>query len=90
MTTVVNKKIDKYDVYIGRGTFYSNPFRISVDGSREDVITRYREYFQEQIKIPEFKFMIDKLKDKVLGCWCKPLSCHGDVIVEYLNKGDEK
>lgn len=25
-----------------------------------------------------------KLKDKVLGCWCKPLSCHGDVLVELI------
>jgi hypothetical protein len=23
---------------------------------------------------------IPRLKDQVLGCWCKPLSCHGDIL----------
>ena len=38
---------------------------------------------------------LHELKDKVLGCWCKPLSCHGDILVElikkkYENNGDKK
>jgi hypothetical protein len=28
--------------------------------------------------------MRDELQGKTLGCWCKPLACHGDVIVEIL------
>jgi hypothetical protein len=24
------------------------------------------------------------LKGKRLGCFCKPLACHGDVIKEYI------
>jgi hypothetical protein len=24
------------------------------------------------------------LRGMVLGCWCKPEACHGDVILEYL------
>ena len=27
---------------------------------------------------------IGELEGKVLGCWCKPLGCHGDVLVEVL------
>ena len=23
-------------------------------------------------------------KDAVLGCWCKPEACHGDIIAGYL------
>ena len=26
-----------------------------------------------------------ELKGKVLGCWCKPASCHGDVIAEIID-----
>jgi hypothetical protein len=28
---------------------------------------------------------LHELKDKRLGCYCKPLACHGDVYVELLN-----
>ena len=28
---------------------------------------------------------LPELKDKVLGCWCNPLPCHGDVLVELVN-----
>ena len=26
-----------------------------------------------------------ELKDKVLGCWCKPLACHGDVLADIAD-----
>lgn len=26
------------------------------------------------------------LKGKILGCWCSPQSCHGDVLIELANK----
>ena len=26
----------------------------------------------------------EKLKGKVLGCYCKPEACHGDIIVDFL------
>src|SRR5687768_14673015 len=29
--------------------------------------------------------MLHELKDKRLGCHCKPLSCHGDIYVELLD-----
>ena len=28
----------------------------------------------------------DELKGKTLGCFCKPKSCHGDVLVELANE----
>ena len=24
----------------------------------------------------------NELKGKILGCWCKPLPCHGDIIIK--------
>lgn len=28
---------------------------------------------------------LHELKDKVLGCYCAPLACHGDVLVKLAN-----
>jgi hypothetical protein len=28
------------------------------------------------------------LKGKVLGCFCKPKECHGDILVELVEKLD--
>ena len=32
---------------------------------------------------------IDELRGKVLGCFCKPHPCHGDVLVELLGQREE-
>ena len=83
--SVVNKYKDKYDVYIGRPSIFGNPFSVKEYG-REGCIARYKEYFYKRIKEDvKFKEEVLKLKDKVLGCFCKPLACHGDVIKEYLD-----
>ena len=26
------------------------------------------------------------LENKILGCWCKPKACHGDILVKYVEK----
>ena len=80
-TTVVHCKRDKYDVYIGRPSKWGNPFAIGRDGNRDEVIRKYREYIMNN---KELLGMLDELKDKTLGCWCSPKSCHGDVLVELL------
>jgi hypothetical protein len=44
-TTVVNLKREAYDVYIGRGSKWGNPFVIGPDGDRMEVLAKYREHF---------------------------------------------
>lgn len=89
VTTVVNRdKGQDFDVYIGRGTPLGNPFAIEhgTDADRAHVIGRYREYFfKELIVKPDIKNYLEGLRGLRLGCHCKPLPCHGDVIAEYLN-----
>lgn len=88
-TTVVNirQKGMRYDVYIGRGSPFGNPCRLGADGTREEVIVKFRWYFLEKLRTrPEFRRQVVALKGKVLGCYCKPLACHGDVIVKWLDK----
>ena len=85
MTKVVNKYRDKYDIYIGRPSIFGNPFSVKEYG-REGCIQKFREYFYKRIKEDvKFKEAVLKFKDKTLGCFCKPLACHGDVIKEYLD-----
>jgi len=76
---VVNCKHERYDVYIGRPSKWGNPFVIGRDGDRAAVIAKYREYLLAK---PELLAALPELKRKVLGCWCKPAACHGDVLAE--------
>ncbi len=78
---VVNLRKEKYDVYIGRGSKWGNRFVIGMDGNREEVIRKYRRWI---MKNDCLLFCLEELKGKVLGCFCKPLACHGDVLVELV------
>lgn len=87
MCKVVNKYKEPYDVYIGRGSVWGNPFPINeVSGdTREVVIDKFRKHLYTQIK--QGVVTIQQLKDldgKTLGCFCKPKACHGDVIVRAV------
>ena len=77
-------KMPKDAVYVGRPTKYGNPYRMEIDGSREEVVAKYRVWLAEKLENPNF---LDPLKGKDLACWC-PLNkpCHADVILEYLKR----
>lgn len=89
MTKVVNKRVEEYDVYIGRGSIFGNPYEIGKDGTREQVIERYRGWFAFLLRDEIFRQEVLKLKGKSLGCFCKQpekfVPCHGDVIAEWLD-----
>lgn len=80
---VVHCKKTNYDVYIGRPSKWGNPFEIGKHGTRKQVIQKYREWILQQ---PELMKDILELHGKVLGCWCAPLPCHGDVLEELSNR----
>lgn len=60
----------------------------------KDALDAYRIYFHEMYKNnQEFKDAFDEIYDKYkkgeeiyLQCFCKPNACHGDIIVEELQK----
>lgn len=79
---VVHCKRDPYDVYIGRGSKWGNPFKIGEHGTREEVIAKYEVWVKEQ---PELMEALPELRGKILGCWCAPQACHGDVLVRLAN-----
>ncbi|OJT30472.1 hypothetical protein BOP96_11525 [Pseudomonas sp. FSL W5-0203] len=99
-TRIINLKItkvsnkdngDSYDVYIGRGTLWGNPYQMGKEGTRDEVIAKFAYDFEKRfLKLPEkFDENIEKLRGKTLGCHCKPAACHGDVIANYLNSQDD-
>ncbi len=79
---VVHCKRSAFDVYIGRGGPWGNKFEIGQHGSRAEVIEKYRAWI---IKQPELLARLPELRGKVLGCYCAPAACHGDVLIELLN-----
>lgn len=83
---VVHCKRAKYDVYIGRPSKWGNPFEIGKDGDRETVIRKYRQWVVMQ---PHLMAELPELRGKVLGCWCAPKPCHGDVLVSLANTKDQ-
>jgi len=82
MVQVVHCKRERYDVYIGRPSKWGNPFVIGPDGDRGEVIAKYRAYL---LASPGLMAALPELRGKVLGCWCKPAACHGDVLAELVD-----
>ena len=76
--------------YIGRGSYWGNPHSMFEDGDdREEVIRKYKYDFDFE-KFPHIeKKEVYKLAGKKLGCFCKPATCHGDVLADYLNSWDD-
>jgi hypothetical protein len=76
---------DHFDVYVGRGrvSTWGNPFVIGTDGSREDVIEKYRAWLWKRLREGRLELpVLAELDGKTLACWCAPERCHGDVLVE--------
>lgn len=85
---VVNLKHEPCDVRIDRRTKWGNPFIIGRDGTREEVVARYRHWL---LSTPEGNDLVRaarrELRGKRLGCHCAPLACHGDVLIEAAYSG---
>jgi hypothetical protein len=53
-----------------------------VVGSRREAIQKFEDYLLSNEELME---SLSELKGKTLGCWCKPKSCHGDILLRYAN-----
>lgn len=97
---VVHCKRAAFDVYVGRPTKWGNPFThdaavkdkhpelVLVD-TRHDAVTLYQDWLLGMVELASHRppTLIDilGLRGKTLGCWCHPLACHADVLVEIAN-----
>ena len=76
-----DKNCPKDAIYVGRPSKWGNPYKIGIDGTREEVIELYKKWLSNQRYLN-----LEELKGKDLVCWCKPLPCHADILLELANK----
>lgn len=101
MKKVVHCKKDSYDVYIGRPSIFGNPWTHThntnaefIVESREQAVKNYRLWlagddFTDILQDRRSKILdaLPGLKGKILGCWCSPQVCHGDVLISMIDGG---
>lgn len=69
-------------VFCGRGSPAGNPFRIGVDGTRDEVCDKFIDW---ALKQPKVMAHIATLEGRGLICFCAPERCHCDWILRTAN-----
>ena len=86
MPRIVNLKhepgaVARGAVRIDRRTRWGNPYRIGPDGTRDEVIARYRAHLWRRIRSGEIALAdLAAIDGCVYACWRHPRPCHGTVL----------
>lgn len=102
---VVNLRGNNYTVYIGRAGhgqdgFFGNPVKLNEPclvcerrhTTRGSTLLCYEQYLRTKLQTStafRVRFM-ELSKDDVLGCFCKPDECHGDVMIRVWGEMNEE
>lgn len=91
---VLNKGVDEIPpdaVLVDRTTKWGNIFKIgqlcpraSKFLTRKDAIAEYADWLDGMVYYGRLN--LDELAGKDLVCWCAPLPCHADILLELANK----
>lgn len=77
-------------LYIGRNVQYVNGASASKWGNKFSVkvygLDKCLELYEEYIRNSHLYDELEELDGKVLGCWCKPAKCHGDILIKLLRE----
>ena len=89
MTTprVLNKLTDEIPpdaVYVGRPSKWGNPF-IMPSYKRDEAVANHKLWLTSFASGSPIRD-IEELRGKDLVCWCSPLPCHADTLLELANK----
>jgi hypothetical protein len=70
-----------------RGPYdWSNPYKLGREADRASIIGRYEtEHLAKRLDLLS---RLPELRGKVLGCWCAPQACHGDVLARLAMAGN--
>ncbi len=92
-------KTDKYNVYIGRAGwghsgYYGNPIVINktcplckLKHNRTETLKCYDIYLRLKLTSDStFREKVKGLNGLILGCFCAPQACHGDVLTQYAEE----
>lgn len=89
---VVHVRRDPYDLYVGRGSDWGNPYKIGRDGDRREVLAKYKDYLLRG----EGRHLLERigeLEGLTLGCYCAPdggltaedeTRCHGQLLLQLV------
>lgn len=94
-TRAVNIRREEFDVYVGRKGhgylgFFGNPFG-RAGAKREEAIRFFKTWFLRRVlEDREFLVSVLELRGMRLGCFCKPLACHSDVYVDFIEAFPEE
>lgn len=85
---VVHCQRERHHVYIGRNpkwmapSKWGNPFVVGKHGARGECIALYENWLRHNDALLA---ALDELRGLVLGCWCAPRACHGDLLMWLAN-----
>ncbi|HDJ86204.1 MAG TPA: DUF4326 domain-containing protein, partial [Chromatiales bacterium] len=80
-------------VYVGRGHPLGNPYRIGSDGTREEVVEKYRGWLDVGVRRGDRNILaaLRTLRENSdLVCSCAPKPCHAEVIAEVWARERER
>jgi hypothetical protein len=91
-TVVVNRYKEPFEVDIGRGSKWGNPYSHEpksrakfIVKSRAEAVRLFRYWILGQ---PHLLADLGELKGKILGCYCLPKACHGEILAELADNFD--
>ena len=70
-------------IRIDRQSEWGNPFELPYDGTRDEVIANYGDFYLPHK--PSLMTHVGELRGCALACWCAPEPCHGDVLAGIVN-----
>lgn len=100
-TKVVNiHRGDAYDVYVGRqghglDGYFGNPIQLGgscfvcgqVHTNRGPLLACFETYARDRVSSDlEYRSRVSGLYGRVLGCFCAPDQCHGDVLAKLAGE----
>ena len=74
-------------IVVSRPSRWGNPYRVGIDGSREDCVLFFRMWLEETREGRTLAVLaLDELRGHDLACWCRiGQPCHADVLLEVAN-----
>ena len=73
------------EVSVQRSSPWGNPYHIGRDGTREEVIEKFRKLAYSAGQKVWRNRVHTELADKVLVCCPEGLSCHREILYEIIN-----
>ena len=68
---------------------FANPYVREAKTDRKAMVRHYREYLETRPDLVE-RLRGGELDGRALGCWCAPLPCHADVLLEILSQNPRR